>query len=229
MIFRKAILIIHGFAGGTYDEEFLAHRLELIRNFDVYTFTLAGHDGLFKSNMNEAEWIKSAEDMMDFLIKNNYKSIYVVGHSMGGVIATRLANKYKEVKKIVLVAAAFRFAGYKEESFKIIDSLKETPKIFKDYSKDEIITRLIKMPIHAVKEFANLVKDNEHNLKEIKIPTLIIQGNNDALVPLETADFIYNTIPSVNKNILICDGVTHDVFRSEKKEEITKEIIEFLK
>ncbi len=229
MIFRKAILIIHGFAGGTYDEEFLAHRLELIRNFDVYTFTLAGHDGLFKSNMNEAEWIKSAEDMMDFLIKNNYKSIYVVGHSMGGVIATRLANKYKEVKKIVLVAAAFRFAGYKEESFKIIDSLKETPKIFKDYSKDEIITRLIKMPIHAVKEFANLVKNNEHNLKEIKIPTLIIQGNNDALVPLETADFIYNTIPSVNKNILICDGVTHDVFRSEKKEEITKEIIEFLK
>ena len=148
---------------------------------------------------------------------------------MGGVIATRLANKYKEVKKIVLVAAAFRFAGYKEESFKIIDSLKETPKIFKDYSKDEIITRLIKMPIHAVKEFANLVKNNEHNLKEIKIPTLIIQGNNDALVPLETADFIYNTIPSVNKNILICDGVTHDVFRSEKKEEITKEIIEFLK
>ena len=48
MIFRKAILIIHGFAGGTYDEEYLAHRLELIRNYDVYTFTLAGHDGLFK-------------------------------------------------------------------------------------------------------------------------------------------------------------------------------------
>ena len=47
-------------------------------------------------------------------------------------------------------------------------------------------------------------------------------------MPLETADFIYNTIPSEDKNILICDGVTHDVFRSEKKEEITNEIIEFL-
>ena len=29
MIFRKAILIIHGFAGGTYDEENLANYLEL--------------------------------------------------------------------------------------------------------------------------------------------------------------------------------------------------------
>ena len=110
----------------------------------------------------------------------------------------------------------------------IIDTLKNTPKIMKDYSKDEIVTRFLKMSLSSVKEFANLVKDNEYNLKEIQIPTLIIQGNNDALVPLETADFIYNTIPSEDKNILICDGVTHDVFRSEKKEEITNEIIDFL-
>lgn len=228
MRFRKAILIIHGFAGGTYDEEYLQHRLELRREYDTYAFTLPGHDGLFKPNMKERDWIKSAEEMIEFLIENGYKSIYLVGHSMGGVIATHLANKYKEVKKIVLVAAAFRFAGYKEESFKIIDTLKNTPKIMKDYSKDEIVTRFLKMSLSAVKEFANLVKDNEYNLKEIQIPTLIIQGNNDALVPLETADFIYNTIPSEDKNILICDGVTHDVFRSEKKEEITNEIIDFL-
>ena len=79
-----------------------------------------------------------------------------------------------------------------------------------------------------MKEFASLVKDNENSLKTIEIPTLIIQGNNDAIVPRTTADYIYNTIPSEEKEILICDGVTHDVFRSEKKEEITNEIIEFL-
>lgn len=229
MIFRKAILIIHGFAGGTYDEEYLAHRLELIRNFDVYTFTLAGHDGLFKQNMKESEWIKSAEDMIEFLIKNNYKTIYVIGHSMGGVITSYLANKYKEIKKIVLVAAAFKFVGFNEENFNILDSIKKTPQIMKDYRTDEIITRLIKMPIPAIKEFANLVKDNEYNLKQIEIPTLIIQGNNDALVPLETADYIYNELQSKEKKILIYDGVTHDVFRSNQKGEITKEIIEFLK
>ena len=145
MIFRKAILIIHGFAGGTYDEEYLQHRLELIRDYDTYAFTLPGHDGLFKPNMKESDWIKSAEDMMEFLIENGYKSIYLVGHSMGGVIATHLANKYKEVKKLVLVAAAFRFAGFKEENYKIIDSLKQTPKIMKDYPKDEIVTRVLKM------------------------------------------------------------------------------------
>ena len=39
MIFKKAILIIHGFAGGTYDEEQLANYLELNKDFDVFQFT----------------------------------------------------------------------------------------------------------------------------------------------------------------------------------------------
>lgn len=229
MVFRKAILIIHGFAGGTYDQEFLANHLELIRNFDVYTFTLAGHDGLFKSNMTEQDWIKSAEDMMEFLIKNDYKTIYVIGHSMGGVIATRLVTKYKEVKKLVLIAAAFRYLEFTNDNLDIMKSLKKTPKIAKDYTKDEIITRLLKMPPNSMREFANLVKNNEHTLKKVNIPTLIIQGNNDDLVPLETSNIIYNEIPSQNKKILIYDGVTHDVFRSDKTKEITEEIIKFLK
>ena len=33
MCFRRAILIIHGFAGGTYDQEYLANYLELERKF----------------------------------------------------------------------------------------------------------------------------------------------------------------------------------------------------
>ena len=29
-LFRKAVLIIHGFAGGVYDQEILNHELELV-------------------------------------------------------------------------------------------------------------------------------------------------------------------------------------------------------
>ena len=33
-LFKKAILVVHGFAGGVYDQEYLTHRLELINNYD---------------------------------------------------------------------------------------------------------------------------------------------------------------------------------------------------
>ena len=98
-----------------------------------------------------------------------------------------------------------------------------------EYGSDEVITRLLKMPLATLHEFANLVKNNQDVLKKIKIPTLIIQGNNDNLVPLETADFIYKSIPAQDKEILVYNGVNHDVFRGIKKEEITYEIIKFLK
>lgn len=229
MIFKKAILLIHGFAGGTYDLEYLAHRLEVNRQFDVYTFTLAGHDGLFKDNMKEKDWIKSAQNMIEFLIANGYKKIYIVGHSMGGVITTILATKYKEIKKIVLLSASFRYLVFENDNFNLIKSIVKTKDLVKEYGKEEVINRLLKMPPSVLKEFQNIVKNNQDKLNEIQIPSLIIQGNKDNLVPLETAEYIYNKIPTKEKEIIIYDGVTHDIFKSKNKQEIVENILHFLK
>ena len=84
IIYRKAILVIHGFGGGPYDLEYLSDNLELDKRFDVYTFTLPGHDvGIGSVDRND--WIKSVDEHMEMLINFGYKDIYVVGHSMGGV------------------------------------------------------------------------------------------------------------------------------------------------
>ena len=227
MMLRKAILVIHGFGGGVHDEEYLTNRLELIKNYDVYTFTLPGHDGI-KANMTEEKWIEKTEEMIKFLINNKYKTIYVIGHSMGGVLATRLASKYKEIKKLVLLAAAFRYLEFKEEKLDVIKSITKLPTLAKEY-KDEFVSRLQRMPLSSLKEFMNTIRHNEDALKKIYIKTLIIQGTSDNVVPQETADFIYDLIPTKEKEVLMCAGVNHDIFRSNKKEQITNEIIEFLK
>ena len=36
-------------------------------------------------------------------------------------------------------------------------------------------------------------------------------------------------IPTKEKEVIMCEGVNHDIFKSNKKEQITNEIIEFLK
>ena len=100
ILFRKAVLIIHGFAGGTYDEEKLANFLERHAKLDVYSFTLPGHEKRTFKTVKYQEWIKESEDMLNRLINYGYKDIYLIGHSMGGVIATYLASKYKRVKKL---------------------------------------------------------------------------------------------------------------------------------
>lgn len=228
MFRRKAILVIHGFAGGTYDEEPLANYLELERSFDVYSFTLPGHDVRDKKKATNEEWINESERQLKYLIDNGYKKIYVIGHSMGGVIATYLAKKYKEVKRLVLVAPAFTCIASKEKGG-LMAAVFKLPELIKAYSFNEIATRVNKMPLSSEKEFINLIEEHKDDIKEIDIPVMLIHGTKDQLVPKESSEEIFENYKSNKKKLLIINDYFHDVFKGEKVDLICKEIKNFLK
>lgn len=228
MRFRKAVLLVHGFAGGTYDEEFLANQLELNRILDVYAFTLPGHDSSVGVKITKEAWIEKAESVLEMLINNGYHHIYVIGHSMGGVIASHLASKYPQVKKLVLAAPAFKCFANKNGEFQILDVVKAGPDIIKTYTGAEVFSRFFKLPIKAVREFFALVSKYKDVPKKVKIPTLIIQGKEDQVVPVESARYVYKNLDTSSKTLLLCKRVTHDIFKGERKEEITERIEEFL-
>ena len=75
MIFRKAVLIIHGFAGGVYDEERLQYHLNSKMGLDVYNFTLPGHTRNLTHDISYQEWIDSAEKHVEILIQKGYHTI----------------------------------------------------------------------------------------------------------------------------------------------------------
>lgn len=225
MLFRKAILIIHGFAGGAYDQEELANYLELNRSFDVYQFTLPGHDrSLGKAKYQE--WINRSEKQLEWLINNGYNNIYLIGHSMGGVIATYLASKYKQVKKLVLGAPAFH---YLNSDNNIIENIKKAPKLLEDYSSDQIISKFFKLNLSTLKEFTNLVKEYYDYPNDVICPVLILQGNKDNVVPMSSSEYVYKTLNKNVKKLVIIDDVNHDIFRTNRKEEIFEIVENFLK
>ena len=226
ILFRKAVLIIHGFAGGTYDEEKLANFLERHAKLDVYSFTLPGHEKRTFKTVKYQEWIKESEDMLNRLINYGYKDIYLIGHSMGGVIATYLASKYKRVKKLVLAAPAFNYLVANDES-NAIEKMKKGMDAIKNNDKDEILTRFLKLPLTSINEFVKLVKKYKKSYLEVKIPVLIVQGDMDTLVPLESSLNIYEELLSKKKKIVILKNITHDIFR-EDSEKAFLEIEKFL-
>lgn len=229
MIFRKAILIIHGFAGGPWDEEELANNLQLFLNFDVYTFTLPGHDKHRMHKIKKEDWENSIDFQIKKLINRGYRNIYVVGHSMGGVLASYAASKYKEVKKLVLIAPAFKYLAFKDGKFNITESIKSLKGIINDYSSEEVLSRLSKVPLPIVLEFMSLTKKHYNDTKLINAPTLIIQGTNDKVVPIESAKHVYNTIASKTVTLAYMKDVTHDAIRGNRSSEVQTLIIKFLR
>lgn len=221
---RKAVLIIHGFVGTLYDNEYLTNYLNLDRRFDVFARTLPGHHT--NDNYQKVEyvkWIDFVEHWVEEIISYGYKSIYVIGHSMGGILAGRLAFKYKEIKKIVFLNAAFHYLNFKQNKIDIINN-----KDYKDYL--EVLTRLVHTTIPFFLEFTKLVKVSQDCLTKITCDALVLQSNTDQVVPIENGSMIYNSLNSKNKYLTYLDGVRHQVFFGDNKElDRKKEIAEYIR
>ena len=225
---KKAVLIIHGFAGGSYDEEPISNFLEL-KGFYVYNFTLPGHDKMLFNKITRQDWINSCKEHLEMLIDNGYDDIYVIGHSMGGVLACVLAAKYKQIKRLILAAPAFKYLTFEEENFKFLNTIKHSTKFFEDYATEEIISRVLQFPVSVLKEFTLLIEENYNIPNIVHTPTLIIQGKKDIIVPVKSSEYVYDSLHSKNKHLMLLDEVTHDVFKGAKVNDICITIEKFLR
>lgn len=216
---KKAILVIHGFVGSTYDNEYLTNYLELDRRFKVFTRTLPGHDRHDNyQHVEYTEWIEFVDDWIEEIISYGYKNIYIIGHSMGGVLGAYLASKYKEVKKIVFINAAFNYLNINHNKIDIIKN-----KDYKDFIY--ILTKVIHTSIPFFLEFTKLVKEYSHCVENVKCESLILQSNKDQVIPLENGNLIYNEIKSTKKYLTCLDNEKHTVFYGNKNNIERKKII----
>ena len=220
-LFRKAVVIIHGFTGNLYDNEYLMNYLEEDREFDVYAETLPGHNKDRFSDANVNDWKEAIDKLFTRLINLGYKRIYVVGHSMGGILASYAAAKYPEIKKIVFVNAAFDYFNLKQNK----NDLKE-----KDFSKfAKVFPKVFRTSPIMLNEFRKLVKEGSSYLKKVSVDALILRSPNDGIIPYDVGDLIYNEISSENKCLTDILGASHTVLSGDKKETTSEYIKLFLK
>lgn len=101
----KAILLVHGFSG--YPGEVIRPGIDLYEaGFDCFAPRLPGHgtcgDDFIASKAED--WIGTIYDAYSNLSKS-YGEVYLMGHSMGGAIATIIADAFA-VKRLALLAPA---------------------------------------------------------------------------------------------------------------------------
>ena len=225
---RKAVLIIHGFVGCLYDNEYLMNYLELDNKFDVFARTLPGHyQNEDYQKATYQDWIEFTDSVIQNLIKFGYKEIYLIGHSMGGVLASLFATKYKEIKKIVFINAAFNYLNLKQNKVDILEN-----KDYKDYL--EVFDKVLHTSIPFFLEFVKLVKEYHNTLKNVYNEVLILQSDSDQVVPIENGIKIYDDLGSKNKYLTYLNEERHEILNGEdenieRKNEIAEYIRLFLK
>lgn len=223
-------LIIHGYTGGPYEIEPLIRHLQEQTDWEIEVPILSGHGReLDLTNVAFERWLEESLESLQQL-SARCETVYVIGFSMGGMIASYLAAIHP-VDKLVLLAPARKYISFKyitQHIGEVIgDGLKGKLKeneIYLHY-KD----KLGEVPLKANVEFMKLVAHTKPFLADITVPVFIAQGQRDGMVPFQTVYDLEKEIGSDNKEVVLFEKSDHHLCLGEDSEMLKYMVLRFLK
>lgn len=108
----------------------------------------------------------------------------LVGHSLGGAVAIELAASEPSVKGLVTEATFTSLRGMAER----------TP------------ARFLPLSLVLTQKFESVEK-----IDRVKVPTLIVHGQQDSLVPVEMAHQLFARVKAPKEILIVADGTHHNV------------------
>ncbi|WP_335872363.1 alpha/beta hydrolase [Bacillus sp. 2205SS5-2] len=222
-------LLIHGFTGSPFEVEPLTTFLRENTPWKIEDITLPGHGEVLELNgIKAGEWLTCAETAVQTLLEE-CDEIYVIGFSMGGLIASYLAVHYP-VQKLVLLSAAAYYLNPKQLLLDMKEMIQDglagnlkTNELFQRYKK-----KIKHTPLTATIEFRKMVLKVRPLLEKVSIPTFIAQGEIDGVVPPKSANYLYGKISSNRKELFFSPVAKHLICHSEDGEELFQRILVFL-
>lgn len=200
---KPVIITIHGY-GRRRQHEFdnfanwgKADGFEIIQ-FDMYD--------LFDENDNDwMKWVSRAKEQLD---KYEHREIYLVGFSMGGVIASYLANVC-EVQKLILLAPAFNYIHMEN----IAGMITKGASVFLGNEKKK---EDIELPTSFYTAFMDVVKNLKKYIAAVECPVLFIHGDEDEVISLKSSLSAYDKVFHDKKKLVILHEGHHRLLMDEK-------------
>ena len=227
----EPLVVLHGAGGGA--EGWLQNMAEVSGHYRVYVPDLPGfgHSQPMDGNYGISEFVQFVEN---FTYSLGLKRFHLAGHSAGGGIALHYALEFPyKVGKLVLVSsmclgkemvlwirvlsgsAAFRSLGIAAAT--IMEAIKRLVSLV--YAPLEFVNPL---PRGKIKLGASMTTLKEqtlvlgNQLSKLMMPTLLVWGANDSIVPVSHAYAAAQLIPDCQLQVF--EGCGHSVYRQKAKE-----------
>lgn len=238
------IVLVHGFAEhmGRYRDfiEFLQ-----LKGFGVYTMDHIGHgkSGNIKGYVrNFGEMIDSVNQLVQKAkTENPNRSIYMFGHSMGGLITLAYGLKYPDNLDGQIVSGPalgitmswgvrnfLSFANTIAPKLNIKNPVSELicrdKNVVEKYKNDPLVLHMATISLYY-QVFVKGIKFVTENMAAYNYPCLILHGKDDKIVNPQLSDDFYTKCSSKDKSIKFYEGLYHEILNEPEKDKVKKDIL----
>ena len=220
--------------------------------WDVYTGDLPGW-GRAKGKKGHidsfAQYIDAVRVWVEEALENTAGSrpVYVMGHSLGGLIVTRFAEEYErrsELAGVILSSPCLRVKlqvpAWKTELARLLDTVWPTLSMASGITADmvsrdqEVQKQYVRDPFNYHKvsvrwflELQRAMRDAWEKRHQLDIPMLVLQAGDDRLIEAEAVGQFATGLPAPTVFRLFA-GLRHELLNEPEKEEIMQMIVDWM-
>ena len=235
-LFERGMVISHGYKAAPKEIYDLAHFIHE-QGINVYATRIEGH-GTLPEDLKETSythWIDSFNRGFAAM-RQVSKRLYLCGFSAGGLLAlVAAASKQHKVDGLICINSAIEINDMRFNYFlptigvlsswlSIIDS--DIEYIHSDPENPDI--NYDKHYINSIMELKKLIDYTRSVLDKVTTNTLIIQGDNDPTVHVNSANIIFEGISSEVKRVEIIPANEHVIVTTERKTQVFEAVKVFL-
>jgi alpha-beta hydrolase superfamily lysophospholipase len=196
---------------------------EVVKRFEDYTDTLTIYYDMVKS------WQAG-------------KPIFILGHSLGGLIATYyLLDHQEKFKGAIISAPAIKVSANISQGLILMSrllsalapkagmlaldtsSISRDPEVVRAYVEDPLVFHG-KTPARLASEMLRAMLRVTAELSKITLPFITLQGSEDKLVDPGGAQMLYDEAGSKDKTLKIYAGFYHEVFNEPERLQVLKDV-----
>jgi esterase/lipase len=224
----KNLLILHGAIGAK--DQFYTLEDSLKSNYTIHLLNFGGHGGEAEPESFSIETF--AKNVLDYLNKNNIKTINIFGYSMGGYVALYIAKHHPDrINKIFTLATKFLWTPeIAEKEIKMLDAAKIEEKIpaFAETLKKRHQPNDWKSVLQKTQAMMiDLGNNNRLHLSDYNSIAHTVQigiGDKDTMVTLEETIAVYRNLK--NSTFIVLPQTAHPIEKVDTKR-LSNEIISF--
>jgi carboxylesterase len=229
---KGLIIFTHGFVGSPRQfDELVKHAQQ--HGYSTAALLLPGHGGKAKpfGKSTMLEWQEHVDSKVEEY-SAKYRDIWLVGHSMGGLLSLNAAIKYSDIiRGVFLLATPFKLVIFSKNAFIVRFKLifyKKTHPLKAAYINGSSIKPSLSLLWHSIgrsSQVRKLMSITESILPDINTPVTSIYSYADEVVSIKSLEILSGGLKNIELNNHFLKYSNHAYYTEHEHKIIENELI----